>query len=92
VLWQSVSSLTSSPFGLSRTKYAKRYWSSATISGRLRPLSEALLNRFVIQQNVEHYRALREITTDLEQRGMIDKLLLEEEAKLKKYDDDRKKK
>jgi len=50
------------------------------------------LKRFVIQQNVEHYRALREITTDLEQRGMIDKLLLEEEAKLKKYDDDRKKK
>jgi len=29
---------------------------------------------------------------DLDQRGMIDKLLLEEEAKLKKYDDDRKKK
>jgi len=50
------------------------------------------LNRFVIQENIEHYRALREITTDLEQRGMIDKLLLEEEAKLKKYDDDRKKK
>jgi hypothetical protein len=33
---------------------------------------------------------LREITTDLEHRGMIDKLLLEEEAKLKKYDDERK--
>jgi hypothetical protein len=35
---------------------------------------------------------LREITTDLEQRKVIDKLLLEEEAKLTKFDDDRKKK
>jgi hypothetical protein len=30
--------------------------------------------------------------TDLERRGVIEKLLLEEEAKLKKYDEDHKKK
>jgi hypothetical protein len=35
---------------------------------------------------------LREITTDLEQRKVIDKLFLEEEAKLTKFHDDRKKK
>ena len=33
---------------------------------------------------------MREITTDLEQRKVIDKLLLEEEAKLTKFDDDQK--
>ncbi len=32
------------------------------------------------------------ITTDLERRGVIEKLLREEEAKLRKYDDDHKKK
>jgi hypothetical protein len=32
------------------------------------------------------------ITTDLERRGVIEKLLLEEEVKLRKYDDDHKKK
>ena len=30
------------------------------------------------------------ITIDLERRAVIEKLLLEEEAKLKKYDDDHK--
>jgi hypothetical protein len=35
------------------------------------------VERFVIQQNIEHYRALLEITTG---RGVFEKLLLEEEA------------
>jgi hypothetical protein len=47
--------------------------------------------RFVIWQNIEHYRGLWDITTDLERRGLIERLLLEEEAKLKKYDEDHKK-
>jgi hypothetical protein len=46
-----------------------------------------ILERFVIRQSIEHYRALWDITTDLERRGAIEKLLLEEEAKLKKYDE-----
>ncbi len=50
------------------------------------------MERFVIKQNIEHYRALLEITTDLERRGVFEKLLLEEEADLKKYDEDHKKK
>ena len=49
------------------------------------------MERFVIRQNIEHYRALWEVTTDLERRGVIERLLLEEEAKLKKYDEDHKK-
>ncbi len=47
---------------------------------------------FVFRQNIEHYRAMLEITTDLAQRRVIEKLLREEEAKLKKYDEDHKKK
>ena len=47
---------------------------------------------FVIRQNIEHYRAMLNITSDLEQRGVIEKLLREEEAKLKKYDEDHEKK
>jgi len=50
------------------------------------------LERFVIRQNIEHYREMLKITTDLERRGVIENLLLEQEAKLKKYDDDHKKK
>ena len=47
------------------------------------------MKRFVMRQNIEHYRALLE--TDPSQRCMIEKLLREEEAKLKKYDEDHKK-
>ena len=47
---------------------------------------------FVIRQNIEHYRAMLKITIDLERRGAIEKLLREEEAKFKKYDEDHKKK
>ena len=46
---------------------------------------------FVIRQNIEHYRAMLKVTTDLERRGVMEKLLCEEEAKLKKYDEDHKK-
>jgi hypothetical protein len=46
------------------------------------------VQRFVIQQNIEHYRAMLKITTDPGRRGVIEKLLLEEKAKLKKYDDE----
>ena len=40
--------------------------------------------------NIEHYRALLDTTTDAKQREVIEKLLLEEEAKLKQYDNDHK--
>jgi len=45
---------------------------------------------FVTRQNIEHYREMLKITTDPAQRRLIEKLLLEEEAKLKKYDDHKK--
>ena len=47
---------------------------------------------FVIRQNIEHYRAMLEITADLAKRRVIEKLLRDEEAKLKKYDEDHKNK
>jgi hypothetical protein len=50
------------------------------------------MERFVIRQNVEHYRAVLKIATELAEFRRIEKLLLDEEAKLKKYDDDHKKK
>jgi hypothetical protein len=50
------------------------------------------MERFVILQNIEHYREMLKITLDRTQRQRIEKLLLEEEAKLKKYDEDHKKK
>ena len=49
------------------------------------------MKRFVIRQNIEHYRALLGVTTDLSQRRSIEQLLHDEEAKLKKYDEDNKK-
>ena len=48
------------------------------------------MKRFVIRQNIEHYRAMLTATTDPAQRLQIEQLLHEEEAKLKKYDDDNK--
>ncbi len=50
------------------------------------------MERFVIWQNIEHYRGMLKIVTDLERRGVIERLLLEQEAKLKKYDEDHGKK
>ena len=49
------------------------------------------MERFVLRQNIEHYRAMLKNATDPEQRRVIEKLLFEEEAKLKKYDEDHKK-
>ena len=50
------------------------------------------MKRFVIRQNIEHYRAMLTITTDPAQRLQeFEKLLQEEEAKLRKYDNDNKK-
>ncbi len=49
------------------------------------------MKRFVMRQNIEHYRALLDATTDPSQRRSIEQLLHDEEAKLKKYDDDNKK-
>ena len=48
------------------------------------------MERFVIRQNIEHYRALLKVTPDPAERRRIEKLLLDEEAKLKKYDEDKK--
>jgi hypothetical protein len=50
------------------------------------------VERFVIQQNIEHYWALLKITRDPAERRQIEQLLVEEEAKLKKYEKDHEKK
>ena len=49
------------------------------------------MERFVLRQNIEHYRAMLKNTTDPKRRQLIEKLLFEEEAKLKKYEEDHKK-
>ena len=49
------------------------------------------MKRFVIRQNIEHYRTMLTVTPDPARRLHIEKLLHEEEAKLKKCDDDSKK-
>ncbi len=50
------------------------------------------MKRLVIRQNIEHFREMLKITTDPAKRCVIEKLLLEEEAKLRKLDEDRKRK
>jgi hypothetical protein len=50
------------------------------------------MERFVRRQNIEHYREMLQIVTDPVKRRMIEKLLLEEEAKLKEPEEDRTKK
>ena len=50
------------------------------------------MERFVIRQNIEHYRAMLKMTTDPARQRQIEKLLRDEETKLKKYDGDYKKK
>ena len=50
------------------------------------------MERFVRRQNVEHYREMLKIITDPVQRRVIEKLLLEEEAKIKKAEENRKNK
>ncbi len=46
------------------------------------------MERFVGRQNIEHYRTMIKNATDLERRGVFKKLLRDEEAKLKKYEED----
>ncbi len=46
------------------------------------------MDGFVARQNIEHYGEMLKITTDPAERRLIEKLLLEEEAKLKKYEED----
>ena len=50
------------------------------------------MEHFARRQNVEHYREMLKIVTDPVKRRMIEKLLLEEEAKLNKREKDRTKK
>jgi hypothetical protein len=51
------------------------------------------VERFVGRRNIEHFRAmLVEATTDSDQRQVLEKLLLDAEAKLKKDEEDHKKK
>jgi hypothetical protein len=50
------------------------------------------MERLFIQRNIEHYRAMLKIATDLERRGVFERLFLEEKTKLKKIEEDRKKK
>jgi hypothetical protein len=57
---------------------AKRFW---------RPAME----RFIKRKNIEHYREMLETTTDPARRRVIEKLLCEEEYKLRKVEEDRKK-
>jgi hypothetical protein len=45
----------------------------------------------VARQNIEHYRAMLKSTTDPERRRLIEEMLLDEEAKLRKYNEDHKK-
>ena len=47
---------------------------------------------FVRRQNVEHYKELLKTITDPVERGVIEKLLLEEEQKLKSAEEKSKKK
>ena len=49
------------------------------------------MERFVGRQNIEHYRAMLKITTDPGQRQVLEKLLLEAQAKLKTVEEDQKK-
>ena len=50
------------------------------------------MERFVRRQNIEHFKELLKIETDPGKRRAIEKLLREEEAKLKEAEEDLKKK
>jgi hypothetical protein len=47
--------------------------------------------RSVIWRDIEHYREMLKIIPDPAERWQIEKLLLEQEAKFKKYDEGHKK-
>ena len=46
------------------------------------------MEHFVTQRKVEHYRAMIKNATDLERRGVFERLLLEEKIKLGKIEED----
>ena len=50
------------------------------------------MERFVRRQNIEHFKALLKMETDPAKRRSIEKLLREEEGKLKEAEEDIKKK
>ena len=52
---------------------------------------EVVVERFVGRQNIEHYSAMLKITTNRGQRRVLEKLLLEAQAKLKKDEEDHQK-
>jgi hypothetical protein len=68
------------------------HWSASRLPGARGWPAEVVVERFVRRQNIEHYRAMIKNATDLERRGVFKKLLRDEEAKLKKYEEDHKKK
>ena len=45
------------------------------------------MERFVRRQNIEHYKDLLKTVTDPVERGVIEQLLRDEEAKLKKAEE-----
>ena len=47
------------------------------------------MGHFIIQRQVEHYRTMIKIATDLERRGVFERLLLEQEIKSRKIEEDR---
>ncbi len=50
------------------------------------------MERFVDRQNIEHFQAMLKITGDPAERRMIEKLLIEAQAKFKKDEEDHKRK
>jgi len=50
------------------------------------------MERIVVRRNIEHCHSMLTMATGPARRGQIEKLLRDEETKLKKYDEDHKKK
>jgi rubrerythrin len=48
------------------------------------------MERFIKRKNIEHYRDLLKTISDPARRRTIEKLLREEKAKLKKFEENRK--
>jgi len=46
------------------------------------------MESLVIRQNIEHYKAMLKIITEPVQRSLLEGLLRDEKAKLKKYEED----
>jgi hypothetical protein len=67
--------------------------SEATRTGKaaLAEVRAKRVERFVGRQNIEHFREMLKITSDPGQRQVLEKLLLQAQAKLKKDEEDHKK-